>query len=462
MYKKIDIMAYTDFIAAIDLGTSQMVGMVGTRNASGKLSIIAYEVENSANCIRRGCVYNVEETANKIKRLLRKLENKLDGTLIGKVYVGIGGQSIRSLEHTVPKVLSTDSEVTEEMLEQLFAECRSYHPEMLDVLAITAPVYYLDDKQEANPKGIPCKRIDAHYQLIVGRPSLKRHIQNSANDRAKIEIADVLVSPLSLADVVLTDDEKELGCALINFGAGVTSLSVYKNGKLASLSVIPLGGHLITKDITTLHLVEAEAERIKQAYGCATVDKEGENDQTISVNSADGMGIREIKLSDLNNVIEVRVKEIIENVYVRLAETGLMGSLAAGIVITGGGAALKGLRDLVSHRLKMVVRFSSVRNGVVEKGEMLVANPSFATAVGLLNQGTVNCAVPVVVVPETPKVTFTAPTEPEVKKSEPVASPQPQKQAKPKGNGFSFFGGIKKKAEQLTSDLFNDETLNKE
>ena len=89
-------MAYTDFIAAIDLGTSHMVGMVGTKNATGALSIIAYEVENSGTCIRRGCVYNVKETASKIKRLILKLENKLGGTKIGQVYVGLGGHSVLS------------------------------------------------------------------------------------------------------------------------------------------------------------------------------------------------------------------------------------------------------------------------------------------------------------------------------------------------------------------------------
>ena len=103
-------MAYTDFIAAIDLGTSHMVGMVGTKNATGALSIIAYEVENSGTCIRRGCVYNVKETASKIRRLILKLENKLGGAKIGQVYVGLGGQSLRSIEHTVCKVLGTEGD----------------------------------------------------------------------------------------------------------------------------------------------------------------------------------------------------------------------------------------------------------------------------------------------------------------------------------------------------------------
>ncbi|WP_102407166.1 cell division protein FtsA [Parabacteroides bouchesdurhonensis] len=443
-------MAYTDFIAAIDLGTSQMVGMVGTKNEEGILSIIAYEVENSATCIRRGCVYNVEETANKIKRLIRKLENKLGDTQINKVYVGVGGQSIRSIEHSVPKVLGADGVVTEEVLDALYQECMNYHPDMLDVLAITSPIYFLDDKQEVNPKGIPCNRIEAHYQLIVGRPSLKRHIINSISERAKIEIADILVSPLALADVVLTKDEKELGCALIGFGAGVTSLSVFKNGKLASLSVIPFGGNLITKDITNLHLVEAEAERVKLAYGCAVMDKD--NDQPISVNSADGMGLREIKLSELNNVIEARMKEILENVYARLEDTGLMGSLAAGVIITGGAAALKGLPEVISSQLKMEVRYSSIRKGVVQNGEIVVTNPSYATAIGLLMKGTKNCALYIPPKPEQKE----EPLESVLIEEEVKATPEPEKKIK-KQKKPSIFDRLKKNIDNMTGDLFDDE-----
>ncbi len=153
----------------------------------------------------------MEETANKIKRLILKLENKLGGARIGKVYVGIGGQSLRSIDHTVPRILGTDGVVTEEVISGLYEECCNYHPDMLDVLAAVSPTYFLDDKPEPNPVGIPCTRIEARYKLIVGRPSLKRYVINSIADRARIEIADIVVSPLALADVVLTDNEKGPG-----------------------------------------------------------------------------------------------------------------------------------------------------------------------------------------------------------------------------------------------------------
>lgn len=440
-------MAYTDFIAAIDLGTSHMVGMVGTKNAAGVLSIIAYEIENSATCIRRGCVYNVEETANKIKRLILKLENKLHGSKIGKVYVGVGGQSLRSVEHTVLKVLGPEGVVTEEVIQSLYQECCNFRPDMLDVLAAVSPTYFLDGKPEPSPVGIPCNRIEARYKLIVGRPSLKRYIINSISERAKVEIAGIIVSPLALADVVLTDDEKDLGCALIGFGAGVTTLTVYKGGKLANLSVIPFGGNLITRDITNLHVVESEAERIKLTYGNATADKD--NELAIQVSSADGLGLREIKLAELNNVIEARLKEILENVYARLEATGLMNSLGAGIVITGGGAALKGLPETIKERLKMEVRYSSVRKGIVEGGEMVAGNPQYAVAVGLLLQGTKNCALYIPPKPEPEP-------EPVVVEEPPVAEPprREPKREKEKKKGPGLFGRL---ADTFGKTLFDDD-----
>ena len=159
-------MAYTDFIAAIDLGTSHLVGMVGTKGANDALSIIAYEVENSDTCIRRGCVYNIKETASKIKRLILKIENKLDGSKINKIYIGIGGQSLRTVNHSVSRVIG-DSNVTQEILDKMDEECKSYHPDMLEVYSISSPVFYLVNKPALNPLGLTCSRLEARYKLIV-------------------------------------------------------------------------------------------------------------------------------------------------------------------------------------------------------------------------------------------------------------------------------------------------------
>lgn len=481
-------MIYTDFIAAIDLGTSHMVGMVGTKNASGALTIVAYEVEKSEMSMRRGCVYNVEDTAYKINALLKKLENKLDGAKIAKVYIGLGGYSIRTVDHLVSKVLGAEMEVTESVLNALHEECCSYHPSKLDVLGISAPVYFLDGREESAPLGIACSRIEARYKLIVARPLLRRSIEKTIAERIKREIPQVLVSPVALADLVLTDREKEQGGILIDFGAGVTSVSAYKHGKLQMLYVLPFGSHLITRDIMSLRVSDVEAERLKRTYGNAQINREDEQ-QPIGVNRLDESGMHEMKLIDLNEIVEARAREIIENVYARLADEGITKEPNYTVVITGGGANLKNMREAVSARFNMEVRYASIRRDFIESGEMIANNPEYTMAAALLLAGKENCAFrqpePVFVKPEPVKAKEpvrepvkepVAPepvaVEPEKPKPEPKVEPEPVeepvaepkvankksagKKSKDRGLFDGLWDGIRGKFEKMTSIDDND------
>ena len=389
------------------------------------LSIIAYEVENSDTCIRRGCVYNIKDAAGKIVRLIRKLENKLGGSRIGKIYVGVGGQSLRSINHAVSKVLGSGT-VTEEVLKELDQECRQYRPDMLDVLDIAAPVYYLDNQPETHPIGLGCSRIEAHYKLLVGRPSLRHAVTTNMAEQIKLDVAGVVVAPLALADLILTEQEKLKGCALIDFGAGVTSVTMYKDGSLAGLYVIPLGSHLITRDLMSLGMPEKEAERVKRTYGNAIWEKDNEQ-QMVTVDLADGQHSSEIKLSDINMVVEVRSREIIENIYARMEDAGVAKDPGYSIVIAGNGAALKNMREALSERFKMDVRYASVRKDLIADGEMIANNPEYTTAAALLLKGTENCALYIAPEPERPKV-----VEPKIEpKEEPVIAEIEEKQEEP-------------------------------
>ncbi len=403
-------MAYTNFIAAIDLGTSHITGIVGMKTDAGTLTIIACETENSANSIRRGCIYNVEKTAVIVKNLIQKLESKLPGNRIGKVFVGVGGQSIRSVEHTVSKKLKTGSIVTNDVIDMLHRECLAYRPDMLEVLSHVQPAYYLDGKFEPNPVGVPCTQIEAKYKLIVARPSLRQYIYDSISKRVRVEIAGIIVSPLALSEMVLSEHEKDMGCALIGFGAGVTSLTVYKSGQLVNLCVIPLGGNLITRDICSLGIVEPDAEEIKKTYGSALVDKD--DDSTIQVNTADRSGLRSIRISELNTIVEARMQEILENVYARLEATGMKESLRAGIVITGGASRLNGLVNVINDGTGLNIRSATLPKGIIERMNIPDMNPDM-DAVALLLNGNQNCAV------------YTAPRPEPVVVSKPI-TPKPE------------------------------------
>lgn len=399
-------MAYTDFIAAIDLGTSHIVGMVGTKNVSGALSILAYEVEKAEGSIRRGCVYNGEEVAYHIGLLLRKLENKLDGAKIDKVYIGIGGQSLRSMDYTVNKVLGSGGEVTEAILQEMAKDCRMYRPAELDVFDIVSPAYYLDGRAENEPLGVNCSRIDAKYKLIVGRPVLRRSIENTVKERIKRKVPRVLVSPIALANLVLTDAERQQGGILIDFGAGVTSVSAYRKGRLQMLYVVPFGSHLITRDIASgLDVSESEAERLKRVHGMALPNKEIEQ-QPLDINRMDG--VHTIKQTNLDEIVEARVREIIENVYARVQDSNILKDGGYSIVIAGGGAMLKDLREAVKSRFKMDVRIASARRDLIEGNDMIANNPEYMLAAALLLQCEENCAeqppIKETVSPKTPKI----------------------------------------------------------
>ncbi|MDR2385902.1 MAG: cell division protein FtsA [Tannerella sp.] len=378
----------TDYIVAIDLGTSHLAGIVGEKHADGKFSILAYATEDPSSSIRRGNIYNLDDTASRIKNLVHKLESKLKDAKIKKVYIGVGGQSLRTTEHSESKKIDTGAVVTADDVNELKKQCEVYIPDLLDVLDWAPPIFYLDGRRELKPEGVSCERLEARYKLIVGRPSIRRDIVNSITEKAKQDIAAIIVSPLSLADAILGKEDKELGCAVVDFGAGVTTVVVYKNGELLNLSVIPLGSNLITKDITMLQITEAEAEKLKKENGSAIVRKE-DDDEKIKLDR-DGL-TKEIAINDLNAIIEARTIEITENVIARIKDVTEIKSLGNGIILAGCASKLKNLPALIKDKYKVNVRFSAIRKRLLKDDDNLTGNQLYMTAISIMLKGTEQC-----------------------------------------------------------------------
>ena len=378
----------TDYIVAIDLGTSHITGIVGEKKDNGVFSVIACETEDPASCIRRGIIYNRDKTAERVSSVLKKLERHLKGAFIDKVYIGVNGQSLRTIDHVEVKEIADGAAVTNEDLEVLKKQCNEYSPDLLDVLDIAPAVYFVDGKREPNPVGVPCRRLEAHYKLVVGRTSIRRDIVKSISEIAGKELAGIIVSPLALADAMIGREDRELGCALVDFGAGVTSLSVYKNGNLIHMSVIPLGGNLITRDIMSLQLTEEDAEEIKKEHGNAVPQKDDE-DKTINLDTE--VSGREIGVKDLNSIIEGRAKEIVENVYARINEVKDFKFLPSGIVVAGCASELKNLTEVLRDKCKVNIRPSAIRADLVRDFDNMLGNPRYMTAVSLMLKGTETC-----------------------------------------------------------------------
>ncbi len=426
-------MIQSGFIAAIDLGTSKITGVVGRKNEDNVISVLACETIPSNRCIRRGLVYNIEETGAKVRKLISLLENKLNRK-ISKVYVSIAGQSLHAITHTVSKQLSSSGIVTEGVIDQMRKEAEKFMPDMSKRYEIADVEYIINEKSELQPVGVTTTHIEANYQMIVGRPNIIANIDKSIIGKANLQIAGYVVGPLASAEISLNENEKELGCAFIDFGAGTSSLSIYKGGKLRYMVVIPFGGATITRDICDLNFIESDAELYKVKFG-----KTHETTESGFFNSFASKP--DIDLPTLNHVIELRLQEIVDNVAEQIKLSGYENQLGAGLVITGGASQLKNMELFLKENLNMSVRKASAKKLFINNYPELANDPSLTQALGLLLSGWENCEEQIV---------GPAPQEEEEK-------PEVKPIKKPKSTTKKKSGGFLSKVENMFGGIFDDE-----
>lgn len=377
------------FIAAIDLGTSTIKGVVGRKNENNVISILASGSIPSKNSIRRGMVYNIEETGASVRKLIAMLENSM-GRKIGKVYVSLGGQSLRTLEFREAIELSAGGVVSDDAVQQLRASAEKYSPELSRAYTVADVEYYIDNKPERNPVGVTGSRLEASFKLITGRPNLMGNVEKSITGRAELPIADYIVGAMAAAAVALNDEEKELGCAFVDFGAGTTTLSLYKGGILRGMAVIPFGGKNITRDICALNFTENDAEQLKIKFGKALESQES------SFFASPFSSKPDVDLTQLNRVIGMRLDEITANLQEQIRLSGYEESLGAGMIITGGASRLKNMDAYLTRELKMPVRVATAKKAFINNSPDLVNDPSFTRVLGMLLMGEENCELQVV------------------------------------------------------------------
>lgn len=255
-------MATTEFIAAIELGSSKITGVAGRKNSDGSMQVLAYAQEDSSTFIRKGVIFNLDKTAQSLTSIINRLEGELKNS-IAKVYVGIGGQSLRTVRNVVSRDLEEEAIISEELVSAIGDENIAIPVVDMDILDVAPQEYKVGNNLQANPVGLVGSHIEGRFLNIVARASVRKNLEHCFQ-QAKIDIADQLIAPLVTANAVLTESERRSGCALIDFGADTTTISVYKNNILRFLTVLPLGGNSITRDITTLQMEEEEAERLKK------------------------------------------------------------------------------------------------------------------------------------------------------------------------------------------------------
>lgn len=376
-----------EFIIAIELGSSKMTGIAGKKNLDGSISVLAVAKEDSTSCIRKGVVYNIDRTTTALTNLVKKLKNSLK-TEIAQVYVGVGGQSLRSIRNTISKDLPDNTIITQDLVDSIMDGNRAMSYPEQEILEAAIQEYKVDAQLQIDPVGIQCRRLEGNFLNILLRSQFYRNLKKCI-ENAGIHVAEMYLAPLVLADNVLTDAERRTGCVLVDLGADTTTVSVYCRNILRHLTVIPLGADNITKDIESIQIDEKTAEQLKQKYGTAFSDQTIADSTTIRIDND-----RTIESNLLSEIIEARAEEIIENVWYQVPSE-YKDKLIGGIVLTGGGSNLKNI-DQAFRRFTHVdkVRIAKFVNMSVSAPlpDILPHDGTMNTILSLLAKGDENCA----------------------------------------------------------------------
>lgn len=377
-----------DFIVAIELGSSKITGIAGKKNLDGSIKVLAVVKEDATSCIRKGVVNNIDKTVQALGTVIKKLENILK-TKIARVYVGVNGQSIRSEKNIIVKQLPADTKVTVDMVNGLMDANRSMQYPDQEILDAVTQEYKVDNQLQVDPTGFICTRLEGNFLNILWRKSFYRNL-NRCFENAGIAIAEMYLSPLSLADAVLTDAERRGGSVLVDLGAETTTVAVYYRDILRHLAVIPLGSNNITKDLTSLQMEDKTAEEMKLKYAAAYTDSsEIDMGKTYPIDHD-----RNIDMPKFVEIVEARLQEIIENAWHQVPDE-YIGKLLGGIVLTGGGSNMKDIDKafkILTHTDKVRIA-GSVTTTIISKSPAVTAKDgTMCTVLGLLAKGNMNCA----------------------------------------------------------------------
>jgi cell division protein FtsA len=334
--------------------------------------------------LRKGVVVNIESTVESIHKAVEEAE-QMSGCEIRSVYVGVAGGHIKgqnSLGIVAVKGREVDEEDVQRAIEASKAVAVPVDREILHAL----PQSYIVDEQEGirDPVGMSGVRLEAKVHIVTGASTSIQNVVKSVN-RVGLDVDEIVLEQIASSDAVLSDDEKDLGVALLDIGGGTTDIAIFSEGSIKHTAVIPVGGNYLTSDIATgLRTPLAEAERIKINHGCAYMPLIPK-DETIEVPSVGGREAREVSRQILGRIIEPRMEEILNLAYKEIIRSGYEDVLSAGIVITGGTSITGGVIELAEQLFNVPVRRGCPVGigGLTDK----VNSPVYATGVGLIIYG---------------------------------------------------------------------------
>ena len=375
------------YVAAIDVGTTKMVTLLGKRGENKKLEIVGFSRSDSKG-IRRGEVLNPEEASKVVRDTIIDLQNRT-GIIFSEVFVGIAGQHIRIVKsRNYINRASYDDSITAADIEQLKRDAGNIAlDDGKEIIDIVPQSYIVDNETDIfNPIGMLGKRLEANYNIVVGNSDSIKRI-NKCITQSGLTIKDIILEPLASANAVLFDEEREAGVALVDIGGGTTDMAVFHDKVLRHSAVIPYGGYVVTKDIKeACGLSEQVAEEVKLQFGMALGEAAEENKVIVIPARIPGREPKEISMRNLAHIIQARMEEIIDGIMFEIENSGCAGKLGCGIVITGGGAMLRYLKELFRFRTGLDVRIGYPGEHLTGESDD-INEPCYSTGVGLLMKG---------------------------------------------------------------------------
>lgn len=372
---------YKDLVIALDIGTAKVMVVVAEVMSGGELKLAGLGLAPS-NGLKRGVVVNIDATVQSIQQALKEAELMAD-CKIGKVYTGITGAHIRGINSS-GMVAIKDREVSAADVARVLETAKAINISTDQRLLLVAPQEFVIDGQDVKePIGMSGIRLEAKVHIVTGAQSAAENIIKCVR-RCGLEVEHLMLNPLASSLSVLTQDERELGVALVDIGAGTTDVAIFTNGAIRHTSVIPIAGDLITSDIAmALRTPTKDAEEIKVESGYAK-QLLADPDAQVEVPGLGDRSPRMLSRQALAGVIEPRVEEIFSLVHQVMRESGFEEMLSSGIVLTGGSCVMPGMVELGED-----IFLKPVRRGIPKYSGALadmVAQPRAAAVMGMLEE----------------------------------------------------------------------------
>lgn len=366
---------------AIDLGSSMISALAAEVQPDGALKILGVESKPSDD-VKHGIVEQVSGAAFKVNELVKWLQNSSKIPEIEQVSVSIGARSMKHHQTSVSRFVGASKTVSEQLISEMHDECeRKVQNDKIAVFDVIPLSYELDGISTDEPAGKTATQITGRYTVIYGNKNISDELDRCF-DRTGLKVEYSPIASEALSTAVLEEQEREDGCALINFGASTTTLSIYKHGALQQLLVVPLGGKNITKDIQELGINEQHAERLKCLKGTA-LESLVEEPVYIQIPSieAEKPPVR-INTQFLATIIESRLEEIM-NPIINAIQT-YPEALDAGIIICGGASKLNNLVDFITEKSGIYARFGNHADWLMDKTPEKYLDPVLSQLIGTI------------------------------------------------------------------------------